>query len=679
MAVLGMRAVLFLAAIAVVTGWDLDGCTSIIVSAGATVDGSAITSHANDCADCDWRMVYVPARDHPAGAMRTIYSGVWSQYPRLVDPSRSSQYTAGAGINSTEILGEIPEVAHTYGLWEASYGLMNEHGLALGESTCPGFLVTKGVNDGGSAIFTVGNLMAVALERCKTARCAIQTMGDMGSKYGYYGEDPGLTGGGESVTVVDKAGESWVFHITGGVEAGPNATSWAGQRGCLWVAQRVPAGHVAVIANSFIIKEVDFTDSDNFMFHPGLKELAEEAGVYSGNGPFNWQRMMAPDLATFHYFPGQAPIPMYSTLRMWGVFRHSSPSAALKPSKHMEDFPFSVKVDNKVSHLDVMNWFRDHYEGTEFDMRLGALAGPWQSPNRVEGGLGQRQVPGQFTRSNSIPRTSYTVVMQSGIPQPVAWFAPDASASSVFVPFFSEVLANGGGKFDVETYGTGSMKSFAFTQGGLKPAWWAFDFVANYMEINYKNMSETYVYPKVYELQNEVNSKVQLAVQAARHAPTQKDGAEALGLAQTQMQRHVVEEWWSLAEMLVVRYNDQFFNFGPWQPGAVATIGYPAFWLEMIGFGQESYLPTWFSRNATPPSLLTPAEKALITPQAPIVRPVHDFLSSCLPSNQVLLALFIGIAGGYRLGLYAAVQDESKARFVRINSPTASGYIRIEP
>jgi hypothetical protein len=314
-----------------------------------------------------------------------------------------------------------------------------------------------------------------------------------------------------------------------------------------------------------------------------------------------------------------------------------------------------------------MNWFRGHYEGTEFDMRLGALAGPWQSPNRVEGGLGQRSVPGQFARSTSIPRTSYTVVLQSGIPQPMAWFAPDASASSVFVPFFSHVLSHGG-QFDIETFGTGSMKSFSFGQGKTQPAWWAFDFVANYMELSYKNMSETYVYPEVRKLQLEVDSETQAAIQRASRASTQQEAAAVLGAMQTHTQRRVVERWWSLAEMLVVRYNDGFFNFGPWMPQEVGTIGYPAFWLEMIGYSQQSFYPTWFCKNATPPSTLPDSERALVqeVPTDVAIQWV-PFLLSFLPSSQVLFALCIGIAIGYVVALPArTVSNDAKSVYVRI-------------
>ncbi len=48
-------------------------------------------------------------------------------------------------------------------------------------------------------------------------------MGDLGAKYGFFGEDPGMGGAGEAVTLVDKTGEAWVFHICGGWAAGAGA------------------------------------------------------------------------------------------------------------------------------------------------------------------------------------------------------------------------------------------------------------------------------------------------------------------------------------------------------------------------------------------------------------------------------------------------------------------------
>merc|ERR1712151_1222161 len=239
------------------------------------------------------------------------------------------------------------------------------------------------------------------------------------------------------------------------------------------------------------------------------------------------------------------------------------------------------------------------------------------------------------------------VVLQTAIDKPVTWFAPDAAATSVFVPFHGDVLMHGDGQFDVQTYGEGSMKNFNFGGGKVQPAWWAFDFVANWMEISYKNMSEKYVYPRVQQLQREVDYKAQIAVRLADKEHNLISGASLLGKFQTALQRNVTEQWWQLAEMLVVRYNDGFLNFPNEDKRKTFDIGYPAFWLEMLGYNQQCFRPTWIQPAANPPVLLPASERDLVR--------TSNWWWLPSPASLQLLASFVVVAGiagviGYELG-----------------------------
>jgi len=656
-----------------------DGCTSIIVAKGATADGSAMTSHANDCKDCDFRMAYVPARDWPEGSVRRVYDGKWGQYPRLVDPERSSTYAEGGfGVHESIVTGEIPQAPHTFALWESSYSLINEHGLAMGESTCSGQLVGTSVMDGGDAIFAIRQLMTIGLERCVTARCAVQVMGDLGARYGFYGEDPGKGGAGESVQLVDATGEAWVFHIAGGLPASEKSQGkWLGQRGALWAAQRVPEGNIAVVANNFIIREVDPEDAENFMTHPGLFDLAQEAGLWGGSGPFDFLEIMAPDVRYFRYMAEYPPMPRYVTIRQWWVWRTACASQGLEMTDNPKLYPFSVPVDGKLTHLDVMDLFRSHYEGTEFDMTLGALAGPFGSPNRLEGGKGLALFPGQPARGTSIPRTSYTQVAQSGGGvEPVVWFGVDCASSSVFVPFFARVLLpEGGGQYDVAAFGEGSMKAFSFTDG-TQSAWWAFNVVANYMDKNYQNISQQYVYPKVQSLQQEVSRRALEAVALARAG----GGVKVLAEVQTELQREVTEEWWKFAGMLLVRYNDNYFNWGDEKMQAVGALGYPAFWLEMVGFDDESYYPSWFRKSDSVPMYLPEDQRQLAqfsaqmhsrqdSPLQAAAGPIASWPgASALVAAAAAAALFAaGLVVGQAMGRRAVAREALPADYLRMS------------
>lgn len=159
-------------------------CTTVLVGKDASVDGSVIACQTADCGMCDFTWQYMPADDHKEGSVRKIYhinqmktwppevGGKWVKYVE--------------GYTGTD----IPQVPHTYAYQYAVFGHMNEHQLAIAEST---IMCRRKMNNATpSAVMDITTLTMLAMERCKTARDAIQLMGSLGEKYGYgfhdYGE-----------------------------------------------------------------------------------------------------------------------------------------------------------------------------------------------------------------------------------------------------------------------------------------------------------------------------------------------------------------------------------------------------------------------------------------------------------------------------------------------------------
>merc|ERR1719343_1184410 len=124
------------------------------------------------------------------------------------------------------------------------------------------------------------------------------------------------------------------------------------------------------------------------------------------------------------------------------------------------------------------------------------------------------------------------------------------------------------------------------------------------MDLCYKNMSLTYVYPAIKELQGDVNARAAQALEKARAAGDEDHASTILANAQTSIQRHVTETWWALASKLVVRYNDHNFNFPEWAPTTVGSVGYPAWWLDMIGFSNDNWRQTWVQPASLAPARL---------------------------------------------------------------------------
>ncbi|CAM9296526.1 unnamed protein product, partial [Ectocarpus fasciculatus] len=468
-----------------------DRCTTIAVGPGATVDGSSMNTYNADCSECDFRVNKVPAKDWAPGSLRPVYQ-TYSPYPARVRNDRGHTWRADNLEDlpqreewedyapSQTILGYIPQVNHTYALFEGMYSIMNEHQVGMGESTCAAKLWAapagyKGIKN-GTALLEINELSQIALERSRTAREAIQIMGDLAMQYGYYScawdvsflpeilQMPYAEGeAGEALTVIDPY-EAWMFHISAD-DTGSKA---------IWAAQRLPDDHIAVCANTFVIREID-PDSDDFMYSDNLWSVAKKMGWWDESmGKLDFLKTYAPQ--RYH--------PNYSTKRVWSVFNRAAPSLALPFNTNAwgDDYPFSVKVEKPLSHYDVFNMARDVYEGTPFDTTEGRAGGPYGDPNRWDpGAWGNMTVwdtlqvrAGEFPRTISIFRTSYSTVNQARRAVPdflsLSWLAMYAPDQSIYIPVYVNA------KTLPTEYTTGAMHQY-----NSSSAWWNTCVVGNYV------------------------------------------------------------------------------------------------------------------------------------------------------------------------------------------------------
>ncbi len=385
------------------------GCTSIMAGRLATTDGSVITAHTCDGNYRQWLNI-VPHAKHYEGSMAKVYTG------------KMHTETSTDPINVTE-KGEIPEVTETFAFLNTAYPCLNERQLAIGETTIGG----KRELFNSAGMFMIEEIERLMLERCTTARDAIQLAGRLVKEYGY-GDY------GECITIADKK-EVWQFEIFG---AGLK------EKGAIWAAVRIPDDHVGISANIPRIAELDLKNPDRYMASDNVITYAVEKGWWDPNSgePFKFWKA----------YSGRKP---FST-REYFVFNSLAPSLNL--NMEMEELPFSIKPENKVSVRDILRLYRETYSGTELDStrnlivkdrrsgkeEISPVAHPWMSRYMVA--LLNTLKPGsvEYARTIAIAGCSYATVIQlrGWLPDPVGgvcWFAFDNPAESARIPIFSGV------------------------------------------------------------------------------------------------------------------------------------------------------------------------------------------------------------------------------------------------
>jgi len=544
-------------------------CTNFLVTRGASVDGSTMITYAADSHYLYGELYHWPAASYAPGTLLKVYEWDTGKY-----------------------LGQIPQVEKTYSV----VGNINEHQVAIGETTYGGrreLVDTTGIIDYGSLIY-------ITLQRAKTAREAIKIMAELVAEHGYYSS-------GESFSIADP-NEVWIMEMIGkGTDLKTDRRtkkSYNANKGAVWVAMLIPDGYVSAHANHARIttfpkegesknaissKNLDkiFNPEVEVVYAHDVVDFAIAKGYYKGNG------------SDFSFSDTYAPLDFgaarFCEIRVWSFFKdidksmwnHFEYAKGLDLSNRM---PLWIKPENKLSAQDLMNFMRDHLEGTDLDMRKDPGAGPHGLPYRW------RPLTWEYDgktyvneRATATQQTGFSFVTQSRnwLPNPIGgiiWFSVDDAATTVYTPIYCGIdeipysFAKGNG--DILTYSADA-------------AFWVFNKVSNFAYLRYDLMSAD-IKKVQQEMENYYASITPLVDKQAAKL-FEQDKTEAIDFItnfSVNTANSLVAQWEKLFEFLLVKYIDGnvkqeengIFKWNKYNavPARVENPEYPDWWKKQV-------------------------------------------------------------------------------------------------
>ena len=392
------------------SGFRTDACSNVIITKGASADGSCMISYAADSHALYGELYFHPAGKFRAGARLPVTE--WDTYKPL---------------------GDIHQIPRTF----QTVGNMNEKQLIIGETTWGG----REEQADPTGIMDYGSLIYITLQRAATARAAIDTIVSLANRYGYPSE-------GETFSIVDK-NEAWVMDLVG---------KGSSEKGIVWVARRIPDGYICAHANQARITRFPLNDPQNCLYAPDVISFARAQGWFEGaDEEFSFREAYNPlDFGGARACDARA----WSAFNILcdGIFTYDENGTEVsRPASDWTEYalghdlsgemPLFVKPSRKITPKDVANVMRDHFEGTPLDMTVDPGAGGNALPYRWR--------PMQFEwngkryvneRAIATQQTGFWFVAQARgwLPDEVGalvWFGTDDAATSYLTPIYVSTKA----------------------------------------------------------------------------------------------------------------------------------------------------------------------------------------------------------------------------------------------
>jgi len=253
------------AAIVFSKAWSVHASYGIYVGKHLTADGSVFLAGYGDEPSSHWLDI-VPRREHPEGTMIIAGADREADYPgELIRVPQARVTYRYITMNYSSFAG-LPKPLTNGGL--------NEHHVAGRDIWSPSRDELRRMTPKPQRGLNYSDLSRIAMERARTAREAVQIIGQLMDQYGY------ATYGGNSHLFAD-ANEGWI------------AINFAGGKG-LWVAQRLGPDEVRVSRPGYIGEiPADYPNNPNFMGSTNLVAFAIEQGWHHPDAgvPFNINRI----------------------------------------------------------------------------------------------------------------------------------------------------------------------------------------------------------------------------------------------------------------------------------------------------------------------------------------------------------------------------------------------------